>query len=342
VLGDSLPLRVHDDSELTPSLRTAIGNLTVWVAGLTAVAELRRRDIPVLVIKSLPQVEALYGDAGGRLTGDIDIVVPGDRMVEAYKTLVEMGWRLMDEHRLTVLTQTRGVDAAIRASSWHFVSPESDRIPTAIDLHPDWSEVEAKPAITPDLWQTASHVEIDGVDLYLVSPEDRLLILCCHAARSSLGDRVLADIRHALADPNLQWERVAVRAAEAGLTTTVVVTCELALGRPPEVASGWARQSVLRASPWSRMLVWLFRRWRPDPPRGAENQLVFALLSDRWSRKLWHLRTGLIPSREDVGGTYFDHLPTWPEYLAWHARWVRRRARLIASWLRRSPRGPAS
>jgi hypothetical protein len=333
---------IDDESVLTPSTRTAIGNLFVWVSGLDAIGVLRKRGIPVMVIKSLPQVEALYGDAGGRLTGDVDIVVPASRLVEAYTTLVDLGWRLHDVHRLKTLTQARGADNAIRAGSWHFVTPEGHPVRSAIDLHSDDPEAGDKSAINPELWRAASRVEIDGVDIFVASAEDRLMILCCHAVRSSLDDRILADIRRALADPRLQWERVAERATAAGLCTAVVVTCSLALGASRADPAMWASQGAFRSTMRSRLLIHLFERWRPNPSRGAENRLVLALVTDRLARRLRYLRSGLVPSREEVGAAHFDHLPTWPEYASWHLALLVYRAKLIVSWFRRSGGSPAA
>jgi hypothetical protein len=57
---------------VSPDVRNAIENLVRWTHALTALRELHARGIPLLVTKSLPQVEVLYGHAGGRCTGDIE------------------------------------------------------------------------------------------------------------------------------------------------------------------------------------------------------------------------------------------------------------------------------
>ncbi len=72
-------------------------NLAVWNTALPALRALNRRDIPVIVLKSLPQIEELYGNLDERLTLDVDLFVPADRVEEAFEACVAR--RLRSEDR---------------------------------------------------------------------------------------------------------------------------------------------------------------------------------------------------------------------------------------------------
>lgn len=54
---------------------------------------LQDRGIPMAVLKSWPMAERLFGSASGRHTGDLDLLIPPDRMLEVCDVLGTMGYR---------------------------------------------------------------------------------------------------------------------------------------------------------------------------------------------------------------------------------------------------------
>jgi hypothetical protein len=317
---------------LSDAVHHAIGNLSTWVGGLNALSELGRSGIPVLIIKSLPQVEELYGHAGGRTTNDIDIVVPAAHMVRAFECLTEHGWRNKQTERFNVLCEARGREGAILARSWQFVSPVG-QASSGLDLHSDGAADWYKPAINNGLWKNAVSRQTDGVWLSIASAEDRLVILCCHASREFLEPRIMEDLGRAVGDHELSWPLIAQRARAAGLCSAVAVLCEIAVrrqGRSVRAERPWLRHPELRPRLLQRGAVRLLECWQPGRRSGVTNALLLMVLCDSPRRRWTYLRQSLLPSREIVGEMYLDRLPTWREYTVWQLHRVLYRAGLLA------------
>src|SRR5436309_294234 len=136
--GGELPLKsLESPGSLSPELLRAIRNLSTWAGALPVLEELNRLDIPMIVLKSLPQVEELYGSAAGRQTSDIDLVIPGERALEALRAAQNLGWRLEYHARFEAISARRGPATTARCRPWHISTGTEARNFITIDLHTD-------------------------------------------------------------------------------------------------------------------------------------------------------------------------------------------------------------
>jgi hypothetical protein len=308
------PAASGDGSQLPPSLRVAAQNLYTWTQCLPVIRALNELNIPVMVLKSLPQVEELYGNAAGRSSGDVDLLVPGSRALEAITCIQGMGWSFDRPIRFRTAVVVYGQERASQIEGWHFLSPDG-AAPVIIDLHSDTARLWYKPAIDPGVWANSLQVHQDEVYFHLMCPEDRLVMLCCHSVRENLRKRTLSDVAMAIENAPLDWRRVANRARSCGLETTVHVICETAvLATAHASTAAWADVPGLQSS-WyrSRLVTFLAQR----PPEGfglLAGYGVRFLLADRWQHRVTLLKDMFIPTRVEVAQAYLDHVPTVRDY----------------------------
>lgn len=218
----------------TANLSIAASNLKAWAHGLVAIQELTSREIPVLVLKSLPQVEDLYGGPGGRPTGDVDLVVPASRAAQAIEVLIALGWQVDEQEVYDFLAQLFGWVQAAMERPWHLRNPA--RGDSLLDLHPTNMIQDISPVLDEAIWHRAQHVERDGIRFLVLSPEDRLLYLCYHFFKESsfrgLDEVRLKDIVAILRrGGDMNWTDLRARSAVTGTNTFLHLACDLAADR---------------------------------------------------------------------------------------------------------------
>jgi hypothetical protein len=174
-------------------------------------AEMARRalgEIPLILLKGTAYAAADLPPAQGRSIGDLDILVPRDRLDEAEAALLAAGWEWVKEDAYDDLYYRKWM---------HELPPlihrERDRM---IDVHHTILPLTARP--TPD----AGALVEDAVELpggpYVLCPQDMIV----HAAAHLFADGDLAGglrnlwdinrlLRHFAADPEF-WDRLASRA----------------------------------------------------------------------------------------------------------------------------------
>lgn len=221
----------------------------LWEADRAAAA-LAPLGIPVVLLKGAAYAAAGLKAGEGRMIGDLDILVPRDRLEEAEQTLLAAGWEWV---------KPDPYDDAYYRQWMHELPPlihrERDRM---IDVHHTILPLTARP--TPDAGAMIADRADLGGGLSILSAEDRV----CHAVAHLLADgdtagglRNLWDIRCLLSDiedvPKLEQ-----RAARHGLARHVARArrlCDHLFGRGP-VDLGVADQMfvarLLSADGWGR------------------------------------------------------------------------------------------
>lgn len=180
----------------------------LWEAD-RASAVLTPLGIPVILMKGAAYAAAGLAAGEGRMIGDLDIMVPRDRLAETERALLAAGWEWV---------KPDPYDDDYYRRWMHELPPlihrERDRM---IDVHHTILPLTARPM--PDAGgMIADRLELGG-GLYLFSPEDRL----CHAVAHMLADGDLAgglrnlwDIKCLLADIE-DRNRLTARATRHGL-----------------------------------------------------------------------------------------------------------------------------
>ncbi|QJR03616.1 nucleotidyltransferase family protein [Sphingobium yanoikuyae] len=183
----------------------------VWEAD-RARAALAPIGLPVILLKGTAYAAAGLPAGWGRFIGDLDILVPRDRIDAAADALIAAGWEWVKEDPY---------DDAYYRRWMHELPPmihtERDRM---IDVHHTVLPLTARP--TPDAAAMMADAVLITDGLYMLSAEDRV----CHAVAHLLADgdlqgglRNLWDIHCLLAD--VDPEALKVRAARHGITPHV-------------------------------------------------------------------------------------------------------------------------
>lgn len=252
----------------------------LWEADRAAYA-LRDSGIRVVLLKGAAYAAAGLTAGRGRFIGDLDILVPRDRLAEVERALLAAGWEWVKEDPY---------DDAYYRQWMHELPPlihvERDRM---IDVHHTILPLTAKPR--PDAAAMLADAVPVAEGLYVLSPEDRVI----HAAAHMLADgdlqgglRNLWDIHCLLADADAValWQK----AAAHGLARDVDRARRLASAlygdgsplRPSDrlfvarllARDGWGREtrkllvfafylrSHLLRMPLPMLLRHLFTKWR--------------------------------------------------------------------------------
>ncbi len=145
----------------------------IWEAD-RARAALAPIGLPVILLKGTAYAVAGLAAGQGRFIGDLDILVPRDRIDAAADALVAAGWEWVKEDPY---------DDAYYRQWMHELPPmihtERDRM---IDVHHTVLPLTARP--TPDAAAMMADAVLISDGLYMLSAEDRV----CHAAAHLLAD----------------------------------------------------------------------------------------------------------------------------------------------------------
>lgn len=200
-----------------------------------ALAALRSSAIPVVPLKGAFLAEHAYAEAALRPMGDLDLLVPDGALDAAVDALVAVGYLPPDE-------ESR---AAYR--SHRHPPPLTHPGGLAIELHTTLEPCIAPLRLPlPELWARARPVSAAGEPALALAPEDLLLYLATHMARSHLlGASLISvcdiDVWMDRFAATADWDAVVRRASEGEVRRFVYAAlglAEVALGTrvPREVA----------------------------------------------------------------------------------------------------------
>lgn len=245
-------------------------NMELYRALYMLLGKLRVQGIPVIVLKGAYLAQHVYQDIALRTMADLDILVPALHIDQVQTILARLGYQLDERKDLS-------------GNSYHLAYRSSENPILAVEVH--W---DLEPAHSPfrvdveDLWQRARPVNVAGVDVLALSPEDLLLHLCLHTAHRHLFGhyslRALCDIRAVLrhSGHRLDWDLLCLRSRQWGCDHSLYLTLLL------------ARDLFEVDAP-----IVVFQRLRPhsfDPRlRDWARQRLFALVDDKvgpWSDHL--------------------------------------------------------
>ncbi len=208
------------------------------------VKRFEKNGISVLPLKGPVLALQLYGDLGSRHVGDLDIMVPPKRVLEAQGLLLQGGYRRT--HPNFELTPRQ--DLVYVRNNQHFGYFRKD-LGIRVELH--WrfgSNRYIFPLRFNELWRDRQTIQLGGADMATLSLEHTILFLCTHGAIHAwfrlfwLNDVAQLMIKN----DSIDWNTLMRHAGQLGISRMVaegVVLASSLLGSPlPEPVRVFAEQ----------------------------------------------------------------------------------------------------
>ena len=187
---------------LSPAQQAIVDQLAQMAAAnayraLRSLAEMRRllqefaaAGIPVKVLKGIPLAQTIFGDLSLRATGDLDLLIPEDSILESDRILRAAGYRgLFQVQRFTPKR------LAFYRTHWKDIAYENSAIGHQVDLH--WRCFRNSEMPGGDLCAAKAETTVDfgNVQVTTLPRMETLLYLCVHGTLDGwLYLKSLADI----------------------------------------------------------------------------------------------------------------------------------------------------
>jgi hypothetical protein len=190
---------------------TAVHNLRLRHELGKAIEALRQSGIPALALKGVVLAYTTYPDPSLRPMSDLDLLVPTGKRERALHVLQQVGFHYPDS-----------VLATHRDHSWR-LAPEQEFAPllrlraskVLLEVH---SELECSEPVLPmparEFWCRSVAVDLHGLRVRTLCPEDFLFHLCLHQSRGHRFERgllPLVDLR-VLLDSRSDWNWAGIAA----------------------------------------------------------------------------------------------------------------------------------
>src|ERR1700736_218266 len=197
--------------------------------------------------------------------GDFDVLIHQRDIEPAVNTLLKNGW-IAEEGctREAIQRQSRVRHA------WQFTGGDAQNC----DLH--WRPLAQcyDPRVTEMFWQRAESVEVNGLAVKVPCPTDQFFHVCVHAMHWEWTPNLhwVADALTVLGDAELEWDRAAALAINAGMRmrftqALILLESKFQATVPKDLAGG-------RFPVWERREYFLMQR---PCPLGAIDSLAWHL-----------------------------------------------------------------
>ncbi len=236
-----------------------------------------RHGLPLIAFKGAALAAFLYGDLSRREYGDLDILVPGDRVAEAERLLGSLGYSgpfgdAEFRHAFLAFQQ-----------QYAFVRQD---IGASIDLHWHFNGTHSPFPLQPEeAWRETAEVKIGDRRIATLSGANLALLLAGHGTKEAwkkLGwVRDFATLVHR--ERALDWSGIFRRAQEQGCGNAVLLGCVLAdrlLGVPVPAALVKATQDHPAVHKQADGIAAIMRRGAP--PASVRPYLEDLGLCDHW------------------------------------------------------------
>jgi len=170
-LATALPADIHQKLRNSFSLNTA-RNLILKSDLRQIVNTLHKANIPVIPLKGAHLAYAVYAEIGLREMSDFDLLVPKNRVQDAVKKIVQLGYGLKTLGETSISSQLH--------TSQH-ISQYINSNGTLVEIH--WNI--GKPDLLVDedmLWSHANPTKLIGSQMMVLSTEDLIFHLCLHTS----------------------------------------------------------------------------------------------------------------------------------------------------------------
>jgi hypothetical protein len=208
---------------------TAVHNLLLRNELGKTLQALRQSGIPALALKGIVLAYTAYPDLSLRPMSDVDLLVPPGKREEAMLILRTLGY----EYPKSVLAANRDHSPRLGPNQ-EFAPPLRLRAsPMLLEIHTqlDCSE-PLFPMSVQEFWSRSIPVDLKGLFVRTLCPEDFLFHLCLHQSRSHRFEKgllPLVDLK-LLLDSHLDWNWAGIveRSLRCGCATWMYLTLEVA------------------------------------------------------------------------------------------------------------------
>jgi hypothetical protein len=194
----------------TTRLQTIGHNMALHGELLRIARALEERGIPAVPLKGTHLAQRLFGSLDARQVGDIDILVPEDRLEEARKILGDLGYRRRAE-----------VSHGIEEHSFHGVPYERTTASRTlvVELHWGLTNPQSVSIDYEHLWRRIRQANPSGAGLSALPLEETLVFLAVHLPKHDVGVlRLLVDVDRLIRreGERLDWSYTAALARRWG------------------------------------------------------------------------------------------------------------------------------
>ena len=294
-------------------------------AFLQVQASLSEADIPTIVLKGLALANTVYDHPALRQFGDVDFLIPGDRITRAREILERAEYRpTYPPNMLCDPTSQRLTrhQEAIYSEYYHEITLQSPDKLLQLDLH--WNLLPRHYPIGPDpgeIWTSSRITMLGGRPIRILSTEHQLLHTCIHATKDGWHKlKWVVDVdRIVRADRQIDWEHLADLAkgwrCERILGTGIQLAREL-LDTPVPTNCSWPPSRKLSRSDVSSVLDHMLRS---EIPRSqilrclGINATLLRLLDSPSCRRRYVHQALTMPRPEDEAlfGAKTPNRPLW-------------------------------
>lgn len=206
---------------------TAVRNLRLRYELGRVIGALRHAGIPALALKGIVLAYTIYPDSSLRPMSDLDLLVPPGKRERALEVLQELGFEYPEI----------GMN---RDHCWR-LGPEQEFAPglglrdarILVEVH---SQLECSEPVLPipiqEFWTRSVDVDLNGLRVRTLSPEDSLFHLCLHQSRSHLFEKGLLPLIDVglLIDSHKEWHwsRIAAKSIRCGCAAWMYLTLRTA------------------------------------------------------------------------------------------------------------------
>lgn len=184
-------------------------------------ARLSEAGIPVVPLKGLPLATSLYGDIKLRDVGDIDILVPRNKILQALNILLSTGYK-------TDIAYDDAVKLGAGSGECSLVRSDG-QLHYLVELHwsPFWGPMLQRGL--DDLWADVRLKSIFDQRIYTLSPEWELLYLASHAAYHHTWQKLkwLVDIHELCSQVEIDWSKLWQKAKLFGVEYMLQLTLNI-------------------------------------------------------------------------------------------------------------------
>src|SRR5581483_4017087 len=275
---------------------------------------MKRVGVECIVLKGLPLLLELYSDPAQRVLYDFDLLVKNAAQARrGFDSLIADGFTIVPTHAAVNkhLPSVWRLNGFVRRGYLFDVAQ-----PRPVELHltlwdHEWRGLDVRPL--PDLWAHSIRVEVEGISVRVLSPEDTFIHVCEHLATHLIerGARLgqVIDVARMLQrrGAQLNWERI-LESADTARVTRFVYLAQCAVnvltGAPLPPSEDVA---VLRARTPTRLREWAEQHSANDllaldfrqPDLSQAYKLTFAS-TQSWKENARVLRFAFLPSPDTL------------------------------------------